>query len=334
MSEVRGRRWIVTGAAGFIGSHLVERLLVEGAEVIGFDDFSTGDRNNLRMIEHSVGAERFSRLRMIEGDIRNQEAVARLFADADADTVVLHQAALGSVPRSIAEPTLSFSVNVDGFANVLEAARKAGVRRFVYASSSSVYGDNADEKKSEERVGKVLSPYAATKAINESWATSYSMGFGMETVGLRYFNVFGPRQSPDGPYAAVIPRWSQVLATGGEAIVYGDGSTSRDFCFVDNVVSANLLAGTASLPSNALVCNIACGDSMSLLTLWEKLKEAFMSAGRTAATDARLRHEPFRLGDIRHSCAKIEAARHALGYEPSVGVTAGLERCAREYPRN
>jgi UDP-N-acetylglucosamine/UDP-N-acetylgalactosamine 4-epimerase len=333
MSGVQARRWIVTGAAGFIGSHLLERLLRDGAEVTGFDDFSTGDRNNLRAVEHSVGPERFSRLRMIEGDIRDHAAVSRLFDGAGVDTVVLHQAALGSVPRSISEPMLSFSVNVDGFANVLEAARKTGVQRFVYASSSSVYGDNTDEKKREERCGRVLSPYAATKAMNESWATSYSMAYGMEAVGLRYFNVFGSRQSPDGPYAAVIPRWCRVLVTGGDAVVYGDGSTSRDFCFVDNVVSANILAGLSPLPSKALVCNIACGDSTSLLALWEKLRRAFVDAGVATAARARLRHEPFRLGDIRHSCAEINVARSSLGYAPTVGVDAGLAQCARSYPK-
>jgi UDP-N-acetylglucosamine 4-epimerase len=322
------KSWLVTGAAGFIGSHLVERLLRCRQHVVGLDNFATGYRRNLDDIEARVGKAVFSRFRFIEGDIRDPAICAGAVEGVD---LVLHQAALGSVPRSMQEPLNSHAANVDGFVNVLLAANAAGVKRLVYASSSSVYGDEPSQCKVEERRGRLLSPYAATKLIDEVYAETFRQTHGIESVGLRYFNVFGPRQDPQGAYAAVIPRWTEQLIQGEPCVVFGDGSTSRDFCFVDNVVQANLLAACA--PSQQLeehVFNVACGDSTSLLDLFAMIR-GLLAHYRPSVANATLAREAPRPGDIRHSLASIERARAQLGYRPAFDVTTGMAETVRWY---
>src|ERR1041385_5662552 len=264
------RRFLVTGAAGFIGSHLVETLLLLGQHVVGLDNFVSGTTSNLSDVLGGVGAKDAERFRFIEGDIRDPDTCAEAMRSVD---VVLHQAALASVPRSIEDPQSFHSVNVHGFMNVLEAAHAAGVKRVVYASSSSVYGDDESYEKTEDRIGRPLSPYAATKLIDEIEAGTFQHVRGMRSVGLRYFNVFGPRQNQNGPFAAVIPGWIENLLRGEQCVVFGDGSASRDFCYVDNVVQANLLA--ASVPDDALVrdvFNVAYGERTRLLELFDGIR--------------------------------------------------------------
>jgi UDP-N-acetylglucosamine 4-epimerase len=329
VDTLKGQRsWFVTGAAGFIGSHLVEQLLELDQKVIALDNFSTGKRENIEYLRNWAGAERAKLFHFFEQDIRDRDGVMDLVSRFSPD-VVLHQAALGSVPRSIAEPVVSHQSNVDGFLNVLEAARLAGVKRFVYASSSSVYGDVQDESNSEDRIGQCLSPYAATKRTNEIYAQVFGRSYGMETVGLRYFNVFGPRQDPNGQYAAVIPRWLDAIDSGEQAVLYGDGSTSRDFCFVANVVQANLRAGTVEAHNAVInkVANIACGATTSLRNLFSMLKtEVSRVKGIDAASIPDPKEEPFRKGDIQHSLADISFARKALGYEPTDSVEEGIRK--------
>ena len=326
--RARPRRWLVTGAAGFIGSHLVERLLWLDQEVVGLDDFSTGRRENVAAVRTAVGPERAARFELVEGDIRDPGACRRACRGAE---IVLHEAALGSVPRSVKDPISAHDVNVTGFLRVLEAAREAGIRRVVYASSSSVYGDHPGLPKVEDAVGRVLSPYAASKAADEVYAAAYGACYGLELVGLRYFNVFGPRQDPSGPYAAVIPLWFAGLLRGGRIVIYGDGETSRDFCYVENVVRANLLAATTARPEAlGQVFNVACGERTTLNQLFGLIRERVArfepaAAGRAPA------YEAFRAGDIRHSLADVGKARALLGYETAFGVADGLDRAAEWY---
>ncbi len=325
------RRWLVTGAAGFIGSHLVERLLTLGQLVTGLDNFSTGKRANLEAVQGQVSDDAWKLFSFFEQDIRDREGLFRLVEEFKPD-VVLHQAALGSVPRSIADPVASHESNVDGFVNMLEAARKAGTQRFVYASSSSVYGDIEDSPKVEGRVGELLSPYAATKRINEVYAQVFGRTYGLETVGLRYFNVFGPRQDPAGQYAAVIPRWLAAVSTLQPAVLYGDGSTSRDFCYVANVVQANILAATVDAGNSVInrVVNIACGSTTSLKTLFELIRdEVARQKGIDVQTIPEPKQEPFRKGDVLHSKADISFAREALGYYPSHTLEEGIAELVR-----
>jgi UDP-N-acetylglucosamine 4-epimerase len=316
------RTWLITGAAGFIGSNLVEALLAYGQRVIGLDNFSTGHRHNLEDVRLSVGDSAWSRFDFVEGDIRDPVTCARVTRDVD---VVLHQAALGSVPRSIEDPIRSFESNVSGFARLIVAAKEAGVRRFVYASSSSVYGDHPALPKVEHTVGRVLSPYAATKAADEVFAQGCAHVYGMECIGLRYFNVFGPRQDPDGAYAAVIPTWIASLLRGETVWLNGDGETSRDFCYIANVIQANILAGTVSgLPSPHEVFNVAVGHRTTLMELYGAIVRSLRSR-----IDRQLPERPtfrdFRAGDVRHSLADISKATELLGYEPTHQVEAGLE---------
>lgn len=307
--------WLVTGAAGFIGSHLVETLLRDGERVIGFDNFATGHQRNLDdAVKRGGGAERF---RFIKGDLTELAACNEACAGVD---YVLHQAALGSVPRSIERPLDTHRANVDGFINMLVAARDAKVKRFVYASSSSVYGDDPGLPKIESRAGRVLSPYAATKQINETYARVFERTYGLETAGLRYFNVFGPRQDPNGAYAAVMPRWFAALQKGEECSINGDGSTSRDFCFVKNVVQANVKAATAPGASDE-VYNVAYGGKTSLLELYEMISE------RLGVKRAPV-FKPFRAGDIKDSQADISLAQKKLGYAPTHSVAQGLDEYA------
>lgn len=316
------RTWLVTGAAGFIGSHLVETLLRLGQRVTGFDNFATGRRENLVEIERDLGAENWARFRFVEGDIRDPAQCQSACAGMD---YVLHQAALGSVPRSIERPQDTHSANVDGFVNMLIAARDAGVKRFVYASSSSVYGDSPVLPKSEANIGQPLSPYAASKWINEIYAGVFARSYGLPVVGLRYFNVFGPRQDPDGPYAAVIPRWMAALQRGENIAIFGDGETSRDFCYVANAVQANLLAA-ASAGGEAVgeAFNVAVSGRTSLNELFALLKEKLVARGAAPAT-AIAEYRDFRAGDVRHSQADISKAGRLLGYAPTHSISLGLE---------
>jgi len=314
-------RWLVTGAAGFIGSNLVEALLRRGQTVIGLDNYATGYRKNVDEVRAAVGAEACQRFEFLEGDIRNASDCARACSGAD---FVLHQAALGSVPRSIDDPRSSHEANVDGFVNMLIAARDANVRRFVYASSSSVYGDRPELPKVEERIGTPLSPYAATKYIDEIYADVFARTYGIEVIGLRYFNVFGPRQDPNGAYAAVIPRWIAAMIKNEQIEIFGDGETSRDFCYVDNAVQANVLAAlTSSHESVNHIYNIAVGERMTLNDLFAVCQE-LLAERFSHVQGLRAEHRDFRSGDVRHSQADISKAMRLLDYAPSHRVREGL----------
>jgi UDP-N-acetylglucosamine 4-epimerase len=332
MSESSPQKtWLVTGAAGFIGSHLVERLLTLGQRVVALDNFSTGSRKNIDIVREAVSPEHAALLAFFEQDIRDREGLTSLMQQHKPD-VILHQAALGSVPRSIAEPIASHQSNVDGFINMLEAARVSGVKRFVYASSSSVYGDIGEGPKVEDSIGNCLSPYAATKRIDEIYAQVFGRVYDLETVGLRYFNVFGPRQDPNGPYAAVIPRWLAAMARKEQIVVYGDGSTSRDFCYVANVVQANILAATVAAQNLVInrVVNIACGATTTLMQLQAMLREQVARVLACNASDIpQPKNEPFRKGDIPHSLADISLAKEALGYFPTHSVEEGIAELVR-----
>jgi UDP-N-acetylglucosamine 4-epimerase len=312
--------WLVTGAAGFIGSHLVETLLKCGQRVVGLDNLSTGHARNLSAVSELVGPENWANFSFHEADIRNRAACDQAVHGVD---YVLHQAALGSVPRSVENPLDSHDVNVTGFVNMLDAARRAGVRRFIYAASSSTYGDNATLPKREANIGKPLSPYAMTKLANEIYAETYARSYGFASIGLRYFNVFGPRQDPEGAYAAVIPQWAAAMLKGEEVVINGDGETSRDFCFVANVVQANLCAALASDEAQNEVYNVAVGERTTLNQLYELLRsglEAYRGATASAPTYA-----DFRVGDVRHSQADISKAAERLGYAPTHGIAQGLQ---------
>jgi UDP-N-acetylglucosamine 4-epimerase len=326
----RPRTWLVTGGAGFIGSHLVETLLRLDQRVVALDNLSTGRRSNIEDVTAAVGRERASRLRFLEGDIRSAVDCRRACEGAE---VVLHQAALGSVPRSIKDPATSHDVNVTGFLTMALAARDSGIRRFVYASSSSVYGDHADLPKREAVIGRPLSPYAVTKLADELYAGVLAATYGLEMIGLRYFNVFGPRQDPEGPYAAVMPKWFAALMSGAPVIINGDGETSRDFCYVANAVQANLLAGIVANP-DALgrVFNVACGEKTSLNELFLLIRSE-VARFRPAAAAESAQHAPLRPGDIRHSLADITAAQSLLGYAPTHRVPAGLVEAAEWYAK-
>ncbi len=316
------RTWLVTGAAGFIGSHLIETLLRLGQRVVGLDNFATGSRKNLELVAQAPGArEAWPGFRMIEADICDLDACRAATAGVD---FVLHQAALGSVPRSIQRPLDTHRSNVDGTVNVFLAALENGVSRVVYASSSSVYGDEPQLPKVEGRIGRPLSPYAASKRIGEMYAEVFAKTHGLWAVGLRYFNVLGPRQDPSGPYAAVIPRWVQALAQGERPAIYGDGETSRDFCPVQNVVQANLLAAMAGSELAGRVYNVALGGRTTLNQLYALLRTGMARRDFPCATlDPEYRD--FRPGDVRHSLADITAAQHDLGYEPACPLADGLE---------
>lgn len=324
------QRWLVTGAAGFIGSNLVETLLRAGQHVTGLDDFATGHRRNLDEVQWLVGERAWARFRFVEGDIGDAQACRDAVEGCDH---VLHQAALGSVPRSIEQPMPSFAANVEGFLQILEATRAAGVRRFVYASSSSVYGDHPELPKVEDRVGRVLSPYAAMKAADELFADTWARVYGIECVGLRYFNVFGPRQDPDGAYAAVVPRWIASLLKREPIWINGDGQTSRDFCYVANAVQANLRAALVpSLPSAHEVFNVAVGERTTLVELFRLIRDILARTEPVLAT-VEPEYRDFRAGDVRHSLADTGRARELLGYVPTHGVGEGLAEAIDWYTR-
>ena len=313
--------WLITGIAGFIGSNLLETLLKLEQHVTGLDNFATGRKSNLESVKSAVTAEQWARFTLLEGDIRD---MASCRVACRAVRHVLHQAALGSVPRSLENPAASHESNVTGFLNVLNAARETGVKRLVYASSSAVYGDEANLPKVEQRIGRPLSPYAATKAMNEIYADVFARCYGIETIGLRYFNVFGPRQDPDGPYAAVIPKWVAAMIAGNPIAIHGDGETSRDFCFVANVVQANLLAAAVeAAPAVNQVYNIAVGGRTTLNQLFELIRGMLLSRC-SHLSDYKPEFRDFRAGDVRHSHADISKARTRLGYVPTHTIEQGL----------
>lgn len=321
------RHWLVTGAAGFIGSNLVEALLKLNQRVTGLDNFATGHRHNLDQVRAAVDAAAWDRFTFIEGDIRDAAHCAQA---CEGVNVVLHQAALGSVSRSIDDPVTTNAVNVDGFLNMLVAARDAGVARFVYAASSSTYGDHPDLPKVEDRIGNPLSPYAVTKYVNELYANVFGRSYGLETVGLRYFNVFGPRQDPHGAYAAVIPLWIAALICNETLRINGDGETSRDFCFIDNVVQANILAGMAEKDATGQVFNVALGGRTTLNELYGMMRAALASRF-PHVTQHQPEYVDFRRGDVRHSQADIGKAQALLGYQPTHPIDAGLKQAMDWY---
>ena len=317
--------WLVSGVAGFIGSHLLETLLGLGQRVVGLDNFATGHPHNLAEVQSLVGTAAWQNFRFIEGDIRNLADCQRACQGVDR---VLHQAALGSVPRSIADPITSNAVNVSGFLNMLVASRDAGVGRFVYAASSSTYGDHPALPKVEDAIGRPLSPYAVTKYVNELYAEVFARSYGLQSIGLRYFNVFGPRQDPDGAYAAVIPKWAAAMLAGEPVYINGDGDTSRDFCYVANAVQANLLAATADRTEAVnQVYNVAVGDQTTLKQMHGLLVQA-LCAARPGLRVAAAEHRDFRAGDVRHSLADVGKARSLLGYLPSHPIGAGMTASA------
>jgi UDP-N-acetylglucosamine 4-epimerase len=329
--RARPRRWLVTGVAGFIGSNLLEALLGLDQAVVGLDNFATGRRANLDEVQKAVGPTRWSRFRLLEGDVASPDLCAEAVIGAD---VVLHQAALGSVPRSIAEPLATDSANVTGTLALLEACRRGGCRRFVYASSSSVYGDEARLPKREDAIGRPLSPYAVTKQVDELYAHVYGLLHGLETLGLRYFNVFGPRQDPEGAYAAVIPRWVAAMIRGEEVRINGTGETSRDFCYVRNVVQANLLAATVEdTAAYGQAYNVAAGRRTTLLELFEFLR-ARLAPRHPLLRDLHPVHGPFRAGDVLHSLADVDKARRLLGYQPTHSIEQGLDEALGWYERH
>jgi UDP-N-acetylglucosamine 4-epimerase len=324
----RERHWLVTGSAGFIGSHLLEALLCGGQRVTSLDNFATGHRANLAAVRQAVGEAAWARHCFIEGDIADLGACQQACAGVQ---IVLHQAALGSVPRSLADPLATHRANATGFINLLDAARRAGVTRFVYAASSSTYGDSPSLPKVEHIIGRPLSPYAVTKYLNELYADVYSRCYGIETLGLRYFNVFGPRQDPNGPYAAVIPLWAAQMLRGEPCAINGDGETSRDFCYVANAVQANLraaLIGEAAALNQ--VYNVAAGQRTTLTQLHELLAAALKRLDPALRIAPPTRRD-FRSGDVRHSLADIGKAASLLGYAPSHDVRAGLQEAAQWY---
>ena len=323
--------WLVTGAAGFIGSNLLEALLQLDQRVIGLDNFSTGKRQNLEQVKALVSPAQWGCFRFLEGDVGDLAKCQEACAGVD---FVLHQAALGSVPFSIANPLKSHHSNVTGSLNMLVAARDAKVNRFVYASSSAIYGDDPGLPKVEAKVGKPLSPYAATKAINEVYAGTFETAYGLPSIGLRYFNVFGCRQDPDGAYAAVIPKWIASLLKREVVYINGDGETSRDFCYVANVVQANLLAATTRNADAAnQVYNIALGERTTLNQLFQLLQRALCPHG-DALPEQKPAYRDFRVGDVRHSLADISKAQRLLGYAPTHRIEQGLELAMGWYRRN
>ena len=313
--------WLVTGVAGFIGSNLLETLLKLNQKVVGLDNFATGHQHNLDEVQNLVSTEQWANFKFYEGDIRNLEDCQKACANVD---YVLHQAALGSVPRSISDPITTNAANITGFLNMLVAARDANVSSFTYAASSSTYGDHPALPKVEENIGNPLSPYAVTKYVNELYADVFARTYGFKAIGLRYFNVFGKRQDPNGAYAAVIPKWTAAMIAGDDVFINGDGETSRDFCFIENTVQANILAATTqNEEAKNQVYNVAVGDRTTLNDLFNAIKAALNENG-VIYTKAPIYRE-FRAGDVRHSQASIEKIKNLLGYEPPFVISRGIE---------
>ncbi|MBA6365317.1 Vi polysaccharide biosynthesis UDP-N-acetylglucosaminuronic acid C-4 epimerase TviC [Colwellia sp. BRX8-4] len=320
------KKWLVTGVAGFIGSNILEKLLKLDQTVTGLDNFATGHQHNLDEVQSEVSAEQWARFTFIKGDIRNFDDCQKAVSGVD---YILHQAALGSVPRSIADPILTNSANITGFVNMLTAAKEEKVSTFVYAASSSTYGDHPALPKVEENIGKPLSPYAVTKYVNELYADVFNRTYGLNATGLRYFNVFGKRQDPDGAYAAVIPKWTAAMINNEDLYINGDGATSRDFCFVENAVQANILAATADDAGKNQVYNVALGDRTSLNTLFDSLKIALKA--NSVNYDKSAIYQDFRAGDVLHSQADISKAKNLLGFEPEFKIQQGIDKAMPWY---
>lgn len=324
------KTWLVTGVAGFIGSNLLEALLSFEQNVIGLDNFSTGHQHNLDQVRNSVSNAQWSRFDFIKGDIRELDDCRKSCHGVD---YVLHQAALGSVPRSLDDPIASNQSNIDGFLNMLVAARDAEVARFVYAASSSTYGDHPDLPKVENNIGNPLSPYAVTKYVNELYASVFARCYEFNSIGLRYFNIFGRRQDPDGPYAAVIPKWVASMVKDETVYINGDGETSRDFCYIDNAIQMNILAATAADGAANQVYNVALQDRTSLNELYEAIR-GLLEPRFPHLKDSKPAYREFRAGDVRHSLADISKAKKLLGYEPSHRITEGLKVAMEWYVEN
>lgn len=314
------KTWLVTGVAGFIGSNLLETLLKLNQNVVGLDNFATGHQYNLDEVQSLVSAEQWAKFSFIEGDIREFADCQKACQGVD---YVLHQAALGSVPRSIADPMTTNATNISGFLNMLTAARDAQVLSFTYAASSSTYGDHPALPKVEENIGNPLSPYAVTKYVNELYADVFARTYGFKAIGLRYFNVFGQRQDPNGAYAAVIPKWTAAMIAGDDVFINGDGETSRDFCFIENTVQANILAATASDEAKNQVYNVAVGDRTTLNDLFNAIKASLNVNGVTYSKEPVYRE--FRAGDVRHSQASVDKIKNLLGYEPQFVISQGID---------
>jgi UDP-N-acetylglucosamine 4-epimerase len=320
------KTWLVTGVAGFIGSNLLEALLKLDQRVVGLDNFATGFQHNLDEVQSLVTPEQWANFKFIQGDIRELADCQRA---CDGIDYVLHQAALGSVPRSLADPITTNGANITGFLNMLVAARDAQVKSFTYAASSSTYGDHPALPKVEDTIGKPLSPYAVTKYVNELYADVFAKCYGFNTIGLRYFNVFGQRQNPNGAYAAVIPKWVSSLLKSETVYINGDGETSRDFSYIDNATQANLLAATASGDALNQVYNMAVGDRTTLKQLFELIRDNLVQHGVSSSVQPIYRD--FRAGDVRHSLADVSKANQLLGYEPTHRIAEGIEVATRWY---
>lgn len=315
------KTWLITGVAGFIGSNLLETLLKLNQNVMGLDNFATGHQHNLDEVQSLVKPEQWANFKFYEGDIRNFADCQKACAEVD---YVLHEAALGSVPRSIADPITTNAANITGFLNMLTAARDAEVKSFTYAASSSTYGDHPALPKVEENIGKPLSPYAVTKYVNELYAEVFARTYGFKTIGLRYFNVFGKRQDPNGAYAAVIPKWTAAMIAGDDVFINGDGETSRDFCFIENTVQANILAATTQNDeAKNQVYNVAVGDRTTLNDLFNAIKASLNENGVTYLKQPVYRE--FRTGDVRHSQASITKIKNLLGYKPEFRINQGIK---------
>ena len=325
--QAEPKKWLITGVAGFIGSNLLETLLKLDQTVVGLDNFATGHQYNLDEVKGEVTPEQWARFTFIEGDIRNVDTCHQACQGAD---YVLHQAALGSVPRSINDPITTNSANIDGFLNMLVAARDAQVKSFTYAASSSTYGDHHGLPKVEDRIGKPLSPYAVTKYVNELYAEVFARTYGFNCIGLRYFNVFGKRQDPNGAYAAVIPKWTSAMIQDEDLFINGDGETSRDFCFIENTVQANLLAATVQAEeARNQVYNVAVGGRTTLNQLFSYIRESLGENGIQYKKDAIYRD--FRAGDVRHSQADVSKANNLLGYDPQYTIEQGIKKAMPWY---
>ena len=318
--------WLVTGVAGFIGSNLLEKLLILNQKVVGLDNFDTGHRYNINQAiedaNKATGKDLGANFKFINGDIREISDCKQACSGVD---YVLHQAALGSVPRSIEDPINTNKANIDGFLNMLVASKDANVRRFVYAASSSTYGDHPDLPKVEDKIGNPLSPYAVTKVVNELYASVFAKTYGFKTIGLRYFNIFGKRQDPNGAYAAVIPKWVAAILNKEDVFINGDGETSRDFCYIDNTVQMNLLAATTN-NNNAVdqVYNVALNDRTSLNTLYQMIEERLIQ--KTVGLEKKVPiYRDFRAGDVRHSQANIDKPQTLLNYQPKYKISEGMD---------
>lgn len=318
--------WLITGVAGFIGSNLLEKLLLLNQKVVGLDNFSTGHQRNLDEVKSQLSNAQWLNFKFINGDIRIPDDCTVAVQGVD---YILHQAALGSVPRSIADPITTNATNVSGFINMLHAAKEANVKSFTYAASSSTYGDHPALPKLEDNIGSPLSPYAVTKYVNELYAGVYAKTYGFKSIGLRYFNVFGKRQDPNGAYAAVIPKWTASLINGDQVFINGDGETSRDFCFIENTVQMNLLAATAPDTAKDQVYNVAVGDRTTLNELYDAIQLALNENGLCA--DSRPSYRDFRAGDVRHSQADIGKAKSILGYHPEFKIFDGISKAMPWY---